>query len=122
MGARDGRGREQCRARVEPDLRGDIWLKLLGNISFNPISALTGATLDHIVADESSQPVVIAMMREAEELVGRLGMGFDISHVDVGGGLGVDYDGSRSTRPLGAYHVVRNLGMIALAVLAAVFA
>jgi 2-dehydropantoate 2-reductase len=30
---------------VEPDLRGDIWIKLLGNISFNPISALARATM-----------------------------------------------------------------------------
>jgi arginine decarboxylase len=35
------------------------------------------------------------------------GMGFDITHVDVGGGLGVDYDGSRSTRPASVNYTIR---------------
>ena len=34
-------------------------------------------------------------------------MGFDLTHVDVGGGLGVDYDGSRSTRPASVNYTMR---------------
>ena len=34
------------RAAVRPDIRNDIWVKLWGNLSFNPISALTGGTLE----------------------------------------------------------------------------
>jgi 2-dehydropantoate 2-reductase len=49
---------------VEPDLRRDIWLKLMGNISFNPISALTGATMAEIARDPDSRRLVVSMMEE----------------------------------------------------------
>lgn len=49
---------------VEADLRRDIWLKLMGNISFNPISALTGATMAEIARHPDSRRLVVSMMEE----------------------------------------------------------
>ncbi|AUH44113.1 2-dehydropantoate 2-reductase [Streptomyces sp. CMB-StM0423] len=58
---------------VEPDLRNDIWIKLLGNISFNPISALTRATMGEIAGHDGTRELVTAMMRETLEVAARLG-------------------------------------------------
>ena len=41
---------------VRPDIRNDIWVKLWGNLSFNPISALTGGTLAEIAATKARAP------------------------------------------------------------------
>jgi 2-dehydropantoate 2-reductase len=49
---------------IEPDLRKEIWLKLMGNISFNPISALTGATMARIARHGLTRALVVAMMTE----------------------------------------------------------
>jgi arginine decarboxylase len=59
-----------------------------------------------------SQITDIRFVKAGLEEIGRFyaelrGMGFDISHVDVGGGLGVDYDGSRSTRPASVNYTMR---------------
>jgi 2-dehydropantoate 2-reductase len=53
-------------------------VKLWGNLSFNPISALTGSTLADIVADESTRTVARAMMLEAQAIGERLGVRFPI--------------------------------------------
>jgi 2-dehydropantoate 2-reductase len=49
---------------VEPDLRNDIWLKLLGNISFNPISALARATMRQMCLHGGTRKVIETMMAE----------------------------------------------------------
>ncbi|MEV6609974.1 2-dehydropantoate 2-reductase [Kutzneria sp. NPDC051319] len=49
---------------VEPRLRDDIWIKLMGNVAFNPLSALTGATMAEICAHDDTRAVVAAMMAE----------------------------------------------------------
>ena len=49
-----------------------IWVKLWGNLSFNPISALTGETLEGICDDEATVAVVRRMMVEAAEIVNRV--------------------------------------------------
>ncbi|MGW3460384.1 2-dehydropantoate 2-reductase [Streptomyces olivaceoviridis] len=49
---------------VEPDLRNDIWLKLLGNISFNPICALARATMRQMCRHGGTRRVIETMMRE----------------------------------------------------------
>ena len=41
---------------VRPDIRSDIWVKLWGNLAFNPVSALTGATLEDIASDAAPAP------------------------------------------------------------------
>jgi len=65
--------------RVSERIQKDIWQKLWGSLAFNPISALTGATLDRIIAEPSSRPIVVAMMSEARAVAERAGVRFDIS-------------------------------------------
>lgn len=66
------------RAPVRPQIRSEIWVKLWGNLSFNPISALTGATLEEICADPSVRGVARAMMVEAQAIAEALGIKFAI--------------------------------------------
>ncbi|MEL6313299.1 MAG: 2-dehydropantoate 2-reductase [Pseudomonadota bacterium] len=66
------------KAPVRPKLRDEIWVKLWGNLSFNPISALTHATLDVLCTDEGTRPVARAMMVEAQEIAEKLGVKFPI--------------------------------------------
>lgn len=58
---------------VEPDLRNDIWLKLMGNIAFNPLSALTRATMAGICRHPGTKAVVTTMMEETLDIARRLG-------------------------------------------------
>lgn len=78
------------KAPVRPKLRDEIWVKLWGNLSFNPISALTHATLDVLCTDEGTRAVVRNMMVEAQEIAERLGVKFPID-VDrrIAGGAAV---------------------------------
>ncbi len=66
------------KAPVSKDIRAEIWLKLWGNLSFNPISALTHATLEGICLDPGGHAVVATMMKEAELVANRLGVAFKI--------------------------------------------
>ncbi|HET7412884.1 MAG TPA: 2-dehydropantoate 2-reductase [Pararhizobium sp.] len=66
------------RAPVRPQIRSDIWVKLWGNLSFNPISALTGATLAAICADDGTRGVARRMMLEAQAIAEKLGIRFPI--------------------------------------------
>ena len=65
-------------APVRPDIRSEIWVKLWGNLSFNPVSALTGYTLEQLAADPHSRGVVRAMMVEAQAIAEKLGVRFPI--------------------------------------------
>ncbi len=67
------------KAPVTKDIRSEIWLKLWGNLSFNPISALTGATLEGICRDPDGRAVAEAMMKEAQAVAEKLGIVFKIS-------------------------------------------
>jgi 2-dehydropantoate 2-reductase len=58
---------------VESDLRRDIWVKLMGNIAFNPISALTRATMAGICRHQGTRELVVAMMRETVDVARRVG-------------------------------------------------
>jgi len=58
---------------IETNLRSDIWLKLMGNVAFNPISVLTGATMGEIAAHPGSRQLVLAMMHETAEIAASLG-------------------------------------------------
>jgi 2-dehydropantoate 2-reductase len=66
------------RAPVRRRIRDDIWLKLWGNVSFNPISALTLATLAAIGGHPPTLAVVRAMMEEARAVALRLGARFRV--------------------------------------------
>ena len=67
------------KAPISKDIRAEIWLKLWGTLSFNPISALSHATLEGICRDPDGRAVVEAMMREAQAVAGKLGVVFKIS-------------------------------------------
>jgi 2-dehydropantoate 2-reductase len=58
------------------DIRSEIWLKLWGNLSFNPISALTRATLAAICRDPGTRALAADMMREAQQIAEKLGITF----------------------------------------------
>src|SRR5579862_528288 len=62
------------KAPITPEIRTDIWLKLLGNVVFNPLSALTHATLGEIVAQPDLRVVARAMMVEVNSVARRLGV------------------------------------------------
>lgn len=66
------------KAPVRPRIRDDIWLKLWGNLSFNPVSALTGGTLEQIAGDPGTRGVVRAMMVEGQGVAEALGVRFPL--------------------------------------------
>ncbi|MEQ8440638.1 MAG: 2-dehydropantoate 2-reductase [Alphaproteobacteria bacterium] len=66
------------KAPVKPRIRDEIWIKLWGNLSFNPISALTGATLEEICADPETRAIARTMMQEAQAIGEKLGVRFAI--------------------------------------------
>ena len=68
-----------------------MWIKLWGNLSFNPISALTGATLDVICTDPGTRALARAMMVEAQAIAEKLGVRFPVSvdkRLDGGAAVG----------------------------------
>ncbi len=67
------------RAPVLDDIRSEIWLKLWGNLTFNPISGLSHATLADICQFPLSRELAADMMREASEVAGRLGIRFRVT-------------------------------------------
>ncbi len=67
------------KAPVLEDIRSEIWLKLWGNLTFNPISALAHATLEDICRHPLSRELAAAMMREAHEVATRLGITFRVT-------------------------------------------
>ena len=67
------------KAPVSTDIRSEIWLKLLGNASLNPISALSHATLEDICRFPDTRQLAEAMMREAQDVATEVGATFRIS-------------------------------------------
>jgi 2-dehydropantoate 2-reductase len=66
------------KAPVRPKIRDELWIKLWGNLAFNPISALTCATLDRITGDAELRALCRGMMLEAKEVAEALGVRFAI--------------------------------------------
>jgi 2-dehydropantoate 2-reductase len=64
---------------VATDIRSEIWLKLWGNLCFNPISALTHATLQDICRFAPTRSLAAAMMTEAQVIGEKLGVRFKVS-------------------------------------------
>ena len=91
LGEPDGTRSERCRAisealvrsglraPVTTHIRQEIWVKLMGNISFNPISALTGATLVRIARHPEASQLVRSMMAETEAVARKLGIEMPIA-------------------------------------------
>jgi len=67
------------KAPVINDIRSEIWLKLWGNLSFNPISALTHATLEDICVFPATRELAANMMKEAQTIAEKLGVQFRVS-------------------------------------------
>jgi 2-dehydropantoate 2-reductase len=66
------------KAPITADIRGEIWLKIWGNVSFNPISALTRATLVDLVQFPPTRQLCRDMMREVEVIANKLGITFRV--------------------------------------------
>jgi 2-dehydropantoate 2-reductase len=66
------------KAPVLDDIRAEIWLKLWGNLTFNPISALTRSTLVDICQFPPTRALAAAMMTEAQAVAGKLGISFRV--------------------------------------------
>ncbi|MEX2127029.1 MAG: 2-dehydropantoate 2-reductase [Xanthobacteraceae bacterium] len=91
IGELDGKSTERVKAlhdtfvkaglksRVLPDIRSEIWLKAWGNLSFNPISALTHATLVDICQFAETRELAARMMKEAQDIAEKLGVKFRVS-------------------------------------------
>ncbi|MGQ0664554.1 MAG: 2-dehydropantoate 2-reductase [Pseudomonadota bacterium] len=67
------------KSRVLPDIRSEIWLKAWGNLSFNPISALTHATLVDICQFPETRHLAAKMMEEAQAIAQKLGVTFRVT-------------------------------------------
>jgi len=90
MGEPDGRSSDRTdklcaalkeagfKSRVRDNIRDDIWIKLWGNLCFNPISALTHATLDKVAGEAATGDVCRLMMLEAQEIGEKLGAKFRV--------------------------------------------
>ena len=70
--------RAGLKAPVSRDIRSELWVKLWGNLSFNPISALTHATLADICRFPPARALAAAMMTEAQAVAEKLGVRFRI--------------------------------------------
>ncbi len=91
IGEPDGRRTDRCKqisaafaagglkASVEARLRDQIWLKLVGNVAFNPVTALTGATLGELAAVPEMPQLLRAIFAECAAVAGRLGIRFPVS-------------------------------------------
>jgi 2-dehydropantoate 2-reductase len=67
------------RAPVTAHLRNEIWVKILGNVAFNPISALTGATLAQMLSNPDTTSLIRNIMQETEQLTEKLGVKMQVS-------------------------------------------
>jgi 2-dehydropantoate 2-reductase len=79
------------RAPILDRIRDEMWLKLWGNLSLNPISALTHATLDVIAGNSGTRAVSRAMMLEAQTIAEKLGIHFRVNverRLDGAGAVG----------------------------------
>ncbi|HEX2488488.1 MAG TPA: 2-dehydropantoate 2-reductase, partial [Blastocatellia bacterium] len=91
IGEPDGSKSERCRriadafikaglrCPIRADIRHDMWVKLMGNVAFNPISALTRATLIEIVQYPETRALAAEIMTEAESVAKRLGVDIGVS-------------------------------------------
>ena len=79
------------KAPVRSNIRDEIWMKLWGNLAFNPLSALTGSTLDRLAGRPELRAVAKAMMQEAQAVGEALGAQFALSidkRIDGAGEVG----------------------------------
>ena len=100
------------KAPVRPRIRDDIWFKLLGNATFNPVSVLTGATLEQMGHDAGVRGVIEKLMTEAQQVAERLGVKFPMDlDKRIEGGTAV---GAHKTSMLQDFELGRPLELDAL--------
>jgi 2-dehydropantoate 2-reductase len=69
-------------ASVSPQVQKEVWYKLWGNMTVNPVSALTGATTDLILGDELVRNFISTVMLEAKEIGARIGIAIEQQPAD----------------------------------------
>jgi 2-dehydropantoate 2-reductase len=91
IGEPDGSKSERCRriadafikaglrCPIRTNIRHDMWVKLMGNVAYNPVSALTRATLIEIVQCSETRELAAAIMTEAESVAEKLGIDLGVS-------------------------------------------
>jgi 2-dehydropantoate 2-reductase len=67
------------KAPIRPNLRNETWVKIWGNVSLNPVSALTHSTLEEMISDPGTAQVIRQMMLEAQAVGEKLGVRFGMS-------------------------------------------
>ena len=67
---------------MSEQIQRDVWYKLWGNMTMNPISAITGATTDRILSDELVRDFVTSIMLEAKEIGARFGIPIEQAPAD----------------------------------------
>jgi 2-dehydropantoate 2-reductase len=67
------------RAPIRPNLRNETWVKIWGNVSLNPVSALTLSTLEAMIGDPGTLAVIRQMMLEAQAVGEKLGIRFGMN-------------------------------------------
>jgi 2-dehydropantoate 2-reductase len=67
------------KAPIRPRIRDEIWVKLWGNLAFNPLSVLTCSTLDRLAGQDDLRAIARGMMVEAQDVAEALGIRFPIS-------------------------------------------
>jgi 2-dehydropantoate 2-reductase len=70
--------RAGLKAPVRPRIRDELWVKLWGNMAFNPLSVLTTATLDTLISDPDTRDTARTLMLEGQAVAERLGVRFAI--------------------------------------------
>ena len=68
-----------CRTSVRRDIRHEIWIKLWGNVAFNPLSVVTGAMLDQMATDPGTQYIATRLMEETQAIGERYGARFGMT-------------------------------------------
>jgi 2-dehydropantoate 2-reductase len=100
------------KAPVRTRIRDDIWFKLLGNATFNPVSVLTHATLEQMGRNPAVRAVIKQMMTEAEQVAAKLGVEFPLElDKRIDGATAV---GAHKTSMLQDYELGRPLELDAL--------
>jgi 2-dehydropantoate 2-reductase len=109
-------------APVRSDIRDEVWLKLWGNVCFNPLSVLTGSTIDVIATDAGTRSICRAMMAEMATIGAKLGLRLRVDidrRIDGAAGLGPhkmsmlqDFERGRSMEIEPLVGVIQELGRI----------
>ncbi len=71
--------RADLRAPVRKNIRQEIWMKLIGNLAFNPLSVITGETLDVLLLNEENKKTAYEAMKEASSIMDKLNVPMSIS-------------------------------------------